>query len=575
MKETWENLKFAWQYTKDLKSMLIKYILCNILMVIISIIVPIWSAKIIVELTSNNFYQLILISVTIFIIENVRNLIHFFTRHYSQVIYREGFTKIQTTLGEEILKLENKAIDNNSSGVFIQRLTNDTSRLADVFNVLNIYLTNILTNIGIFGAIFLINKFAFVFLLVMIGIRFVIERRRVNLYFKKDKLFREKNEKVSGFVGELVRGVRDIKMLNAEDSFMNELHNRVIDLNQTRYNMQNIDNKYSLYRGFTADLTDLALICLLVIMIKNGMLDVAFALVIHNYAVRLPSIVNYVGMLLDKMKDFNLSSARIFALMNDEEYKKEKFGLKHLKRLKGDFEFKNVSFAYDDKKILNNLNFKVNANETVAFVGKSGAGKTTIFNLLCKMYDVNSGNIYLDGVDINDLDKNTIRGNITIISQNPYIFNMSIRDNLALVKENLTDREMKKACKMACLDEFINSLPDKYDTIVGEGGVTLSGGQRQRIAIARAFVQKTEIILFDEATSALDNETQASIQKAIDNMKKSYTIFIIAHRLSTVVNADRLLYIDKGKIVAEGTHQELLKKNEKYKKLYDMELKNK
>lgn len=575
MKETWENLKFAWLYIKDFKGMLVKYILCNILMIVISIIVPIWSARIIVALTSNNFYQLIFISIAIFIIENVRNIVNFYSRHYSQVIYREAFTKIQITLGEEILKLENKAIDNNSSGVFIQRLTNDTSLLADVFNVLNISLTNILTNLGIFGAIFLINKLVFVFLLAMTIIRFILERRRVNLYFEKDKIFREKNEKASGFIGELVRGVRDIKMLNAENSFMDELHNRVVDFNHTRYNMQNIDNKYSLFRGFTADLTDLFLICFLVVLIKNKALDVALALVIHNYASRLPSIVNYIGMLLDQIKDFNLSSARIFAIINTEEFKKEKFGLKHLKKLKGNFEFKNVSFAYEEKKILNNLSFKVNADETVAFVGKSGAGKTTIFNLLCKMYDINSGNIYLDGYDINDLDKDTIRGNITIISQNPYIFNMSIRDNLALVKENLTDREMKKACKMACLDDFINSLPDKYDTIVGEGGVNLSGGQIQRLAIARAFVQKTEIILFDEATSALDNETQSSIQNAIENMKKSYTILIIAHRLSTVVNADRLLYIDKGKIVAESTHQELLKKNAKYKKLYELELKNK
>jgi ABC-type multidrug transport system fused ATPase/permease subunit len=191
---------------------------------------------------------------------------------------------------------------------------------------------------------------------------------------------------------------------------------------------------------------------------------------------------------------------------------------------------------------------------------------------LCKLYDVNSGSITIDGVNINDLDKDSIRGNITIINQNPYIFNMSIRDNLKLVKDDLTEEEMIKACKMACLDDFINSLEDGYDTIVGEGGVNLSGGQRQRLAIARAFVQKTEIILFDEATSALDNETQASIQKAIDNMKKDYTILIIAHRLSTIVNCDRILFIEEGKVVDSGRHKELLEKNSAYKKLYESEI---
>ena len=220
------------------------------------------------------------------------------------------------------------------------------------------------------------------------------------------------------------------------------------------------------------------------------------------------------------------------------------------------------------------MNFKIKANSTVAFGGKSGSGKTTVFNLLCKMYNIESGTITIDGIDINDLDKDSIRGNITIISQNPYIFNMSIRDNLRLVKENLTDEEMKKACKTACLEEFIKSLPDGYDTIIGEGGINLSGGERQRLAIARALIQKTEIILFDEATSALDNETQANIKKAIDNMKNEYTILIIAHRLSTVIDCDRILFLDEGKIKAEGTHQELLNSCKNYQNLYESELKN-
>ena len=223
-------------------------------------------------------------------------------------------------------------------------------------------------------------------------------------------------------------------------------------------------------------------------------------------------------------------------------------------------------------KVLKDLSFDVKANETVAFVGKSGAGKTTIFNLLCKMYDADKGKIMIDGVDIKKLDKDSIRGNITVISQSPYIFNVSIKDNLKLVKRDMTDEEMIDACKMACLDDFINSLPDKYDTIVGEGGINLSGGQKQRLAIARALVQKTEIILFDEATSALDNETQEKIQKAINNMKNEYTILIIAHRLSTIVGADRILFLNDGKIECEGSHEYLLKNCPDYKKLYEAEI---
>ena len=572
MKELISNIKFAWNYTKDQKIELIKYIIMNILHIIISIIIPILSSQIIIKLTSNMFYQLIFISLIIFLVENLRNVIHYLSSHYSQVIYRESLIKIQTDLGKQILKLENKILDANSSGVFIQRLTNDTSRLADIFNVLNIYISHIITNIGIFGAIFIINKILFLYVLTVVIILFIIENVRVKKYNIKDKISRKQNEKVSGFVGEIVRGARDIKMLNAEDGFISELHNEVKELNKTRYDMQNTERSFNLLRGFTIDLSDFLLIVLAVTLIVSKHLEIAEALIIYNYFGRVTSIIDYVGMLLDKVKDFNLSASRIFQIINSDEFKKESFGITHLDKVEGNFEFKNVEFSYDKKKVLKGINFKINANETVAFVGKSGVGKTTIFNLLCKMYDIKKGKITIDGIDINELDRESIRGNITIISQNPYIFNLSIKENMRLVKSDVTDKEIKEACTLACLDEFIESLPDKYNTIIGEGVINLSGGQKQRLAIARALIQKTEIILFDEATSALDNETQDKIQKAIENMKNKYTILIIAHRLSTIINADRILYIEDGKIAAEGTHEKLLKNCKNYKKLYESEI---
>ncbi len=188
------------------------------------------------------------------------------------------------------------------------------------------------------------------------------------------------------------------------------------------------------------------------------------------------------------------------------------------------------------------------------------------------MYDFYEGTIKIDGYDIKQLSKDTIRGNITIISQNPYIFHMSIKDNLRLVKPSLTKKEMVEACKAACLHDFIMTLPDQYNTIIGEGGIDLSGGQKQRLAIARALVQKNEIILFDEATSALDNETKKNIQIAIDNMKNEYTFLIIAHRLSTIINADRILLLEDGKIKASGSHEELLRNSLEYKLSYETEI---
>ena len=576
MKEFLSNLKFAWKFAKGERAKLIKYILCNICMIIISVIVPIISAQIIISLTDSLFQQLLFLAVILCLVEWSRNFFNRLSMYYSQVIYRETFISLQTELGKEIMRLETSVIDKHGSGVFIQRLTNDTSRLASVFNILNQYLSNILTDIGIFVAMFIINFWAFLYMLIVIVILFLLERKRTNLYNESDKKFRKENEKVSSFVGEIIRGIRDIKMLHAEDSFSKELHKQVEELNLERYEMSAVKRRYVFKRAMLRDLFDMGLIFLLVYLILEGGLIAANALVIHNYAVRVPNIVWSVGILLDSIKDFNLSCERVFNIMYGSEYKKERFGSKHLAKVHGDFCFSHVNFDYEESaEVLKDLSFQVHANETVAFVGKSGAGKSTIFSLLCKLYPVDSGVITIDGTDINDLDQESIRGNITVISQNPYIFHVSIKDNLRLMKSDITEKEMIKACKLACIHDFIMELPDGYDTIVGEGGVNLSGGQRQRLAIARAFLQKTEIILFDEATSSLDNETQKEIQKAINNLKKNYTILIIAHRLSTIINSDRILFIESGQVVAEGTHKQLLKNCLGYKELYEAELKDK
>ncbi len=575
MKTFFSNLKKAWIYGKTQKKFIIGYIIFNIIFVFINLFVPILSAKAIVELTSNKLKQVIYIGLIILVVELLRNFANYITGYFRQQIYRETYSKLETTLGAEILKIENQNLDEKGSGLFIQRLTNDASKIADIFVVLNIYLTHILTDIGIFLAIFIINKIIFVYLVIMVCVIFIAEEKRTIVVTKEDKIYRKKNEKVSGFIGELVRGARDIKMLNAETSFIKELDTKIVDLNMQRYKTDDKNRKYILLSATITDLFSTGNILLSVFLITQQMLTIPNALVINNYLNRLTSIIYFVSQLMEKIKDFNLSSERVFSIMESKEFPKEEFGKKHLGKAHGDFEFKNVTFTYKNgHKVIDNMNFKIKANSTVAFVGKSGSGKTTVFNLLCKMYNIESGTITIDGIDINDLDKDSIRGNITIISQNPYIFNMSIRDNLRLVKENLTDEEMKKACKTACLEEFIKSLPDGYDTIIGEGGINLSGGERQRLAIARALIQKTEIILFDEATSALDNETQANIKKAIDNMKNEYTILIIAHRLSTVIDCDRILFLDEGKIKAEGTHQELLNSCKNYQNLYESELKN-
>lgn len=566
------NLKFAWKYAKDQKRNLIIFVICNILRIAISIVTPILSAKIIIELTTNNYTRIILIALIILLVEALSSIFNYIERRCSLNVYRKTLSLLETDLARNVLKLENECLDEHGSGVFIQRLTNDTSRLSDAFNSVLSMLSELIRYIGILIAIFVVNKLVFVYVLGMLVILSILERLRTSKQNEDDKTVRKAKEKTTGFIGELVRGARDIKMLNSENDFVNELSSKIDNAHYLEMKMRTRNWNYKLTIWEFQSLCNFILIVLLVFMMKENIIIPSIALVLYNYSGNVTGFIYLIGNFMEYIKNFNLSCERIYDILKDDKFKQENFGTTHLDKVHGDFEFKNVTFGYTDKKILKKISFKIEANTTVAFVGKSGVGKSTIFNLLCKMYDIDSGTITIDGIDIKELDKDSIRGNITVISQNPYIFNMSIRDNLKLVKADLTENEMKKACKMACLDDFIKELPNGYDTIIGEGGVNLSGGQKQRLAIARALVQKTEIILFDEATSALDNETQDKIQKAIENMKNEYTILIIAHRLSTVINADKIMLLDNGKIECIGSHKELLKTSDKYRSLYETEL---
>lgn len=574
MKEFKKNIKFVWKYAKSEKKRIILYFILSLFNIIASIIYPFISASIIVNLTDNNIEQFIYVGVILISAHLIGDTINYFKSKLYEKIFKQIYINVQSNLGAEILKLNNKTLEENGSGMFIQRLVGDTRNISSIFTDLNKYINGIISNIGVIVTYFILSKTMFIFVLIAFTIRLIIEIIRINTYNKNDKEYRKINDSITGFTGEIVRGAEDIKMLNGEESFLKELRNKFEKLNIERYKIENTNLSYLIVRWYWADISFFLMILIIGLSINSGSMSVAVGLIIYNFGNRYNNFVENVTGFHELIKKFNLSATRIFDIFEDKKYEKEVFGEKHLNNIKGDFEFKNVSFKYNKNNVLKNCNLKVKANETVAFVGKSGSGKTTIFNLLCKMYDNYEGTITIDDIDIKELDKNSIRGNITIVSQNPYIFNMSIKDNLKLVKQDLTDIEMKDACKMACLDDYIESLPNKYDTIVGEGGITLSGGQKQRLAIARAFVQKTEIILFDEATSALDNETQSKIQKAIDNLQKEYTILIIAHRLSTIQNADRILMLENGQIIAEGNHKQLLQNCKQYKELYDTEIKN-
>lgn len=265
----------------------------------------------------------------------------------------------------------------------------------------------------------------------------------------------------------------------------------------------------------------------------------------------------------------------IFDLLDTQPAIKDKENPQTLEEIKSNVKFKNVNFEYiPNTPVLKNINLDVQKGQTIAFVGNSGGGKTTIVNLIPRFYDIKSGSISIDGVDIRDYSLHSLRQNIAVVFQDNFLFSGTIKENILLGNEKATDEQIQKAVKMAYLDEFIASLKDGINTVIGERGVLLSGGQKQRVAIARAFLKDAPIIILDEATSALDNKAEAIVQKAIDNLMQDKTVFVIAHRLSTIQNADKIVVINQGEIVEEGNHEELLNiQNGAYKALYEMQFK--
>lgn len=566
------NLKKTWKYIKSAKMNLVGYGAVSILEAIISAILPLLSAKVILNITNEVINQLVISALVVFFIEIILYVMYYFKSFFYRRIYQKTLINIQKSLAKEILNLEIAEIDKNSSGLFIDRLNKDTQDIAGLFMEYTYWISYIITNVGVLFTVFVLNKYLFVYALISSIVVFIINRKRITKQYEVQKELKVLQESKTGLTSELVRGIRDIKVLNANNTILKQINEKIEETTKKEVKIINIRNFYNYIENNTRAISDLGFIIIGCFLYNKTLLTIPTFVIIYNYQSKIKNLLTGIVQLSEYNKKFSVSANRVFEVIDNVKFKKEKFGNVEIKKLDGNIIFENVSFGYDKTKIINDMSFEIKPNERVAFVGKSGAGKTTIFSLITRLYKSNKGKILLDGNNINDLTCSTIRDNMSIITQNPYIFNFSIKENLLMAKENATMKEIREACKMACIDDYIMSLPDKYNTMVGENGVILSGGQKQRIAIARALLMKTEIILFDEATSALDNETQSKIQEAINNLKGEYTILIVAHRLSTIIDSDRIFVVEDGKIVDSGSHRELLKKSEIYKNLYNKDL---
>lgn len=572
----YNGLKKAFRFYRKYMGLFICIILLSLLGSGVSVLNPIFEGHMVDQLTQFNIEKIMYYAVCVFCVTVFNQMVY--TVWYIVLIKlnKSVKTDIKRELIISLTELETQNYDKTNSGVFISRINKDANELSSFYNNVVDCLADIISNIGFIIYIGFLNIWVFLFIVVYVLTTFIVENKRIKLWFINRKRWKKADEKVVGTYSELVRGVRDVKVLNLKEAAIakaEQLQNEAIAISQ-HFDLTNM--WWRRIGQILIAVLDFAFIAVCVFLVTNNMMALSTMLIVYIYMGRVRGLINYVINVKQHLVDGELAAERVFEILESTTYKKETFGNTEFENVEGNIKFENVTFAYEEGKTLfKDMSFEIKAGETVAFVGKSGQGKSTILSLIDKLYKVQEGQITIDGVNVNDLTEKSLRDNVTIVMQIPYIFNTTIMENLLLVKPNATQEEIFDVCKKAQIHDYILSLPDKYDSMIGENGVVLSGGQRQRLAIARALLKDSKIILFDEATSALDNESQDKIKKVIDDLKRTHTIVVVAHRLSTVVDCDKIVVINNNQVEAEGTHRYLMRNCSVYKELYKTEEKAK
>ena len=571
--EIWTYIKKCAPYFAKEKKALVVLIILSIVMSVFNSFGPALMSKILDYATSGALDKAIKYSTFILGLTILMGFLE-------TMVFTKAYVKIQESITNNIKKdvisayfdIDNKELLKTSSGVFLTRITSDPQNIVMAFNALRSNASRILSNLFVFVYIFYINFVLGIITVLGTITIYIIEKAGMdkwNEYKKRRNKLKDRNTTI---INEGIRGSHDIKLLNIVEHFKNKINGNIDELYEDTIRSTTVDRKYTFARTVAVYVFTMTIIILSIYFVKFDIITISSLIAVFLYKDSLFSSVLYLAWSERQLKEFALSAERIFEVIDHTAYEKEHYGNKRVNELYGKIEFKDVHFKYDKDEVLKGVNFSIEPKDTVAIVGKSGSGKSTIINLLSKIYEVNKGEILIDGYNVNDLDKFSLRNNIAVISQKPYLFNMTIKENLLLVNPDASQKQIENVCKICELHDYIMTLPKKYNTLVGEGGVTLSGGECQRVAIARALLRKTNIILFDEATSALDNETQANIQKAINNISSEYTMLIVAHRLSTIKDCNKIIVVNDGKICGMGSHKVLYKDNEIYRTLYENEL---
>ena len=478
---------------------------------------------------------------------------------------------LQKDLYKSILNSDLSYINSIHSARFISSFTADSSKLRETMSSVVVNLSrNILMVIGLLGYLFYVDAtLATIFFIVIppaaIGLKFLGKRLR-----KAIRMSLEEIGTLSALVSETIKGIRIIKAYGKEQIHIKKA-STVID-RVVKFSMKGVRAR-SASAPIMEIVTGVAIACIIYYAGNkslDGLMTVGSFMAFTTAAGLLYDPLKAVANLQAMLQEGIAASQRLFPILDNKPKINDKKNFKQLDKISGSISFENVSFSYSESEntVLNNISIEINSGQTVAFVGPSGAGKSSLLNLVPRFYDVSSGRVKIDGIDIKDLSLSDVRESSALVSQDTLIFDLSIRENIIFGNDYVTEDFFQKVCKDSLVDDFVKDLKLGYETVAGESGVRISGGQKQRIAIARAMIKNAPILLLDEATSSLDSDSEKKVQIALDALIKNKTALVIAHRLSTIRNVDIIYVIDQGKIVEKGNHASLIQQDGLYSFLF-------
>lgn len=549
-------VKSVLDYTKEYKKWYIISLILMVLFILSEIITNTAFSYSLSNVIEKNFDIAIKYIIIYMIVSFVGlNVLHYYHHKISKKVSIKFAQKIRINLYEKIVKMSHTDFEKINVGELFTTVENANEQMISILTKYLWAVTKVLYLIILFIIILFIDVRIWTLVAVVLLSLTILTRIYVTKSKKITNQEYEKTYEASTLLNQTILGFKELKVLDVEKTYIKKYKTINDELCKLKTKKANYWVNTNVVRWDIWKISDLFLILILIVLISKFNFDTTKVILLSTY---ISNIINiYFTHIIENSIDvpsFIKNIEKNMKILSDNEIKEEKFGSQSLSSINGVVEFNNVSFKYENSKFfLKNISFKNFPNRKTALVGKSGSGKSTIMKLMLHYYDNYSGSIKIDGIDLKEIDKKSLIDNISVVYQDPFIFNLSIKDNILLSNEDATNEEFENACKKAKLDEFVLQMPDGYDTIINDKSTNLSGGQKQRIAIARAIIKNSKIILFDEPTSALDKENTEYIKDLIDELSVDKTVIVVSHDMKLIKDFDDIIYIKDGIIEKQGS----------------------